>query len=58
VKKGGELMRDVLIVLQAMLKVVKYFFPAVLAFIIGLGTIAHDERRDKRGRSPRNQRPA
>ena len=51
-------MDDVLIVLQGTLKVIENFFPAVVTFIVGLGIIAHDERRDKRGQSPRNQRPA
>lgn len=40
-------MDDITIIFKATFKVIRYFFPAVIIFIIGLSIIAHDERRDK-----------
>jgi len=45
--EGGELVDDLLIVLQGIMKMLKYFFPIVLFTIIGLAYIYQDEKRDK-----------
>jgi len=42
-------MNDAYILLQGTLKVVKYFFPAVVFIVFGLAYIAYDERRDNHG---------
>ncbi|GFN37183.1 hypothetical protein [Tepidimicrobium xylanilyticum] len=45
-------MNDIFIFYKAILKVIKYFFPAITVFVVGLGIIAHDEGRDKHKKRP------
>lgn len=44
-------MDDIFIFYKAILKVIKYFFPAVVFIVFGLAYIAYDERRDKCGQN-------
>lgn len=45
--KGGELVDDLLVVLQGIIKIIKNFFPAFLFTVIGLAYIGWDEKRDR-----------
>ncbi len=45
-------MDDLLIVLKAIIKIIKYFFPAFLFTVIGLAYIYLDEKKDKHKKRP------